>query len=210
MYCLLYGVAGALIGIGARVALPQHRRRGLGKDDVYAEVATDLLPVGIGGLVLAAAVAAMMSTASGALIAAATVARADVLPFVAGWFGKTVNTDDTDNPEHDVKADRMWVLGLGIVAIVIAIILKDVVAALTIAYDILVGGLLVAILGGLVWKRGTGVAAVASMAVGTVVTLGTMIILRSTARSAGRHLRQRADLLRPARPPRSSTSRCRC
>ena len=33
------------------------------------------------------------------------------------------------------------------------------VAALTIAYDILVGGLLVAILGGLVWKRGTGIAA---------------------------------------------------
>ena len=75
----------------------------------------------------------------------------------------------------------MWVLGLGIVAIVIAIITKDVVAALTIAYDILVGGLLVAILGGLVWKRGTGVAAAASMAVGTVITLGTMIILEINA-----------------------------
>ena len=130
---------------------------------------------------LAAAVAAMMSTASGALIAAATVARADVLPFVASWFGKTINTDDTDNPEHDVKANRMWVLGLGIVAIVIAIITKDVVAALTIAYDILVGGLLVAILGGLVWKRGTGVAAAASMAVGSVITLGTMIVLEINA-----------------------------
>ena len=54
-------------------------------------------------------------------------------------------------------------------------------AALTIAYDILVGGLLVAILGGLVWKRGTGAAAAASMAVGTVVTLGTMIILEINA-----------------------------
>ncbi len=69
----------------------------------------------------------------------------------------------------------------GIVAIVIAIITKDVVAALTIAYDILVGGLLVAILGGLVWKRGTGVAAAASMAVGSVITLGTMIVLEINA-----------------------------
>ena len=75
----------------------------------------------------------------------------------------------------------MWVLGLGVVAIVIAIITKDVVAALTIAYDILVGGLLVAILGGLVWKRGTGVAAAASMAVGSVITLGTMIVLEINA-----------------------------
>jgi len=181
VYCILYGAAGALIGLGARVALPQIDVATQGKDVVYAEVAQNLLPIGIGGLVLAAAVAAMMSTASGALIAAATVARADVLPFVASWFGKDINTDDSDNPEHDVKANRMWVLGLGVIAIVIAIITKDVVAALTIAYDILVGGLLVAILGGLVWKRGTGVAAAASMAVGSVVTLGTMIYLEINA-----------------------------
>src|SRR3546814_16023367 len=48
---------------------------------------------------------------------------------------------------------------LGIVVIVIAALLNDVVAALTIAYDILVGGLLVAILGGFVWKRATGTGA---------------------------------------------------
>ncbi|MEO5778264.1 sodium:solute symporter [Arthrobacter sp. PAMC25284] len=181
IYCILYGVAGALIGLGARVALPEIDVANLGKDVVYAEVATTLLPIGIGGLVLAAAVAAMMSTASGALIAAATVARADVVPFVAGWFGKTVDTNDSDNPEHDVKANRLWVMILGIVAIVLAIITKDVVAALTIAYDILVGGLLVAILGGLIWKRGTGIAAAASMAVGSVITLGTMIVLEINA-----------------------------
>jgi SSS family solute:Na+ symporter len=179
VYCILYGLAGALIGMAASVALSGIEIKA--KDDVYAEVATNLLPIGIGGLVLAAAVAAMMSTASGALIAAATVARADVLPFVAGWFGKTINTDDSDNPEHDVKANRYWVLGLGVLAIIIAISTKDVVAALTIAYDILVGGLLVAIIGGLVWKRGTGIAAAASMAVGSLVTLGTMIILEINA-----------------------------
>jgi SSS family solute:Na+ symporter len=171
IYCILYGAAGALIGLGARVALPDIDVAAAGKDVVYAEVAQNLLPIGIGGLVLAAAVAAMMSTASGALIAAATVARADVLPFVASWFGKTINTDDSDNPEHDVKANRMWVLGLGVAAILIAMVTQDVIVALTIAYDILVGGLLVAILGGLVWKRGTGIAAAWSMAVGSVVTL---------------------------------------
>ncbi|MGK3649817.1 sodium:solute symporter [Pseudarthrobacter enclensis] len=181
VYCILYGAAGALIGLGARVALPDIDVATEGKDVVYAEVAQNLLPIGIGGLVLAAAVAAMMSTASGALIAAATVARADVLPFVAGWFGKTIDTDDSDNPEHDVKANRLWVLGLGLAVILIAIVTNDVVAALTIAYDILVGGLLVAILGGLVWKRGTGAAAAASMAVGSVVTLGTMIFLEINA-----------------------------
>lgn len=177
IYCVLYGIAGAVIGMSARVALPGIDIENLGKDVVYAEVAMNLLPVVVGGIVLAAAVAAMMSTASGALIAAATVARNDVTPFVAGWFGKKVEVNTGRNPEHDVAANRYWVLGLGVVAIVLAIIVNDVVAALTIAYDILVGGLLVAILGGLVWKRGNGIGAALSMAAGTIVTLTTMIVL---------------------------------
>lgn len=181
IYCILYGVAGALIGMAARVALPDIDIAAGGKDAVYAEVASNLLPIGLGGLVLAAAVAAMMSTASGALIAAATVARADVLPFVASWFGKRVTTEDSANPEHDVRANRFWVLGLGVLAIVIAVLVKDVVSALTIAYDILVGGLLVAIIGGLVWKRGTGVAAAASMAVGAVVTIVLLVLFATGA-----------------------------
>ena len=59
--------------------------------------------------------------------------------------------------------------------VVIACLLQDVVAALTVAYDILVGGLLIPILGGLLWRRGTNVGAIAAMAVGTVATLATMI-----------------------------------
>jgi SSS family solute:Na+ symporter len=181
IYCILYGVAGALIGLAARVALPGIDVATLGKDVVYAEVATHILPIGIGGLVMAAAVAAMMSTASGALIAAATVARTDVVPFVASWFGRTVDSSDSQNPEHDVRGNRFWVLGLGVVAVLIAMATRDVVVALTIAYDILVGGLLVAILGGLVWKRGTGIAAAWSMAFGSVVTLALLILFATGA-----------------------------
>jgi len=181
IYCVLYGAAGALIGMAAKVALPDIAGAEANKDVVYAEVATQLLPVAVGGLVMAAAVAAMMSTASGALIAAATVARTDVTPFVASWFGKNIVVNSDENPEHDVRANRIWVLVLGLVTVTLAILVDDVVAALTIAYDILVGGLLVAIIGGLLWKRGNGIGATASMAVGTIVTLGTMIVLEIQA-----------------------------
>ncbi len=50
-----------------------------------------------------------------------------------------------------------------------------VVASLTVAYDILVGGLLVAILGGFVWKRANGTGAAISMLVGTLVTVAGMV-----------------------------------
>jgi SSS family solute:Na+ symporter len=147
VYCILYGVAGAVIGMAASVILPEIAA----KDDVYADVALKVLPVGLGGLVLAAAVAAMMSTASGALIAAATVARADVVPTVSAWLGRAPALSLKEDPDADVAANRRWVLGLGLVVI--------------------------ALLGGLMWRRGTGLGAGVSMAAGTLVTLGSMIVL---------------------------------
>lgn len=174
VYCMLYGVAGALIGTAAAAFMTGIEN----SDAVYAAVAQNILPVGLGGVVLAAGVAAMMSTASGALIASATVARADVVPLVASWFGRKPSEDYTkQNHESDVRGNRWFVLGLGIVVVLLAAVIEDVVTALTIAYDILVGGLLVAILGGLFWKRGTGYGAAASMAAGVVTTLVTMVIV---------------------------------
>lgn len=173
LYCVAYGVAGALIGMAASTFLPDVEA----KDDVYAQIAESILPVGISGLVLAAAVAAMMSTASGALIATATVARTDVRPLLLRMFGRRAKAGTDDDPGREVHADRRYVVVLGIVVIIIAALLNDVVGALTIAYDILVGGLLVPILGGFVWKRATGAGALVAMGVGTVVTLGTMAIV---------------------------------
>jgi SSS family solute:Na+ symporter len=168
IYCLLYGVAGALIGMAASTFLGDVKA----KDDVYAQIAETILPVGISGIVLAAAVAAMMSTASGALIATATVAKTDVKPLLLKMIGR--DSAEDENAEREVHSDRLYVVALGIVVIVIAALLNDVVAALTVAYDILVGGLLVPILGGFLWKRATGAGALWAMAAGTVVTLGTM------------------------------------
>ena len=89
-------------------------------------------------------------------------------------------TDKPDTPQHEadeVKNSRWYILGFGVVVIAIACVLGDVVAALTVAYDILVGGLLVAILGGMLWKRGTIVGALASIITGTVLTLGIMVVV---------------------------------
>lgn len=174
LYCIVYGVAGAVIGMAARTVTADIAAT----DDVFAWVAQNLLPVGVGGVALAAAVAAMMSTASGAIIAASTVMRTDILPILRGEATAAedgaVAEDAATETAAELASNRGWVLLLGAVVLGLAIVVPDVVAALTIAYDILVGGLFVAIVGGLVWKRGTGTAALWSMVVGTVGTLGTM------------------------------------
>jgi SSS family solute:Na+ symporter len=48
----------------------------------------------------------------------------------------------------------------------LACLMHDVIAALTIAYDFLVGGLLVPVIGAMLWRRGTTAGALASIAVG--------------------------------------------
>ncbi|MEU0244548.1 sodium:solute symporter [Streptomyces sp. NPDC006235] len=163
-YCLAYALAGAVIGTAAKVLYPK-----LGSaDDAFATIVKDELPVGVRGLVLAAALAAVMSTSSGALIACATVANNDIWSRLRGLG--TAPSGDHD----EVKGNRAFILLMGIAVIGTAIAIDDVVQALTVAYNLLVGGLLVPILGGLVWKRGTVYGALASVVVGGLAVIVLM------------------------------------
>ncbi|WP_328831288.1 sodium:solute symporter [Streptomyces sp. YS-B37] len=165
-YCLVYAVAGAVIGTAAKVLYPN-----LGSpDDAFATIVKDELPIGVRGLVLAAALAAVMSTSSGALIACATVANNDIWSRLRG-----AARDQGDEGGHDeVRGNRVFILVMGVGVIVTAIALNNVVEALTVAYNLLVGGLLVPILGGLLWKRGTAQGALASVIVGGLAVVGLM------------------------------------
>ena len=175
-YCFLYGLAGALIGMAAKVLLPDITAR----DQVYTQIVRHVLPEGLSGLVVAGALAAIMSTSSGALIATATVAKEDILRALRRRPREDEIPGAATNAAaqaEEVASSRKLVVGFGVVMAGIACALQDVIAALTIASDILVGGLLVAVIGGMVWKRATAFGALASIISGTVVTLGTMAIM---------------------------------
>ncbi|MFB7494042.1 sodium:solute symporter [Streptomyces sp. NPDC056161] len=202
-YCLVYALAGAVIGTAAKVLYPR-----LGSpDDAFATIVKDELPIGVRGLVLAAALAAVMSTSSGALIACATVANNDIWSRLRGVLrpqgvrGVRHQVDAHDghgthdahhghgghgtHDGHDaavpggdardeVTGNRAFILIMGVGVIATAIALNDVVEALTVAYNLLVGGLLVPVLGGLLWKRGTVQGALASVLVGGLAVIGLM------------------------------------
>ena len=65
---------------------------------------------------------------------------------------------------------------LGIAATVVACLTADVIAALTVAYDLLVGALFVPVLGAIMWRRGSGTAALASIAVGDSAVVGLLFV----------------------------------
>lgn len=159
-YCLLYAVAGALVGAGAKVLLPDLDT----PDNAFARLTAQVLPVGVSGIVLAAAMAAVMSTASAGLLASSTILAHDVYgPFLArGEYGR-------------VRVSRLATLLVGVATLIIAVIVNDVVGALTVAYNLLTGALFVPIIAGLFWRRATAVAALASIAVSSVVVIVLMI-----------------------------------
>ena len=163
LYCLAYGLVGALIGTAARVLVPNLPN----PDNAFARVAAEVLPAGVLGLVLAAALAAIMSTASAGLLASSTILANDVY---AGFFRR----GEGHAGAEEYNASRLATLLVGVVVLVIAVIVSDVVGALTVAYNLLVGALFVPILGALFWRRATGTGALASMLVGGVVVVGLM------------------------------------
>lgn len=161
LYCVLYGLAGALIGMAAKVLLPDLEN----VNNAFASVVEHSLPNGIRGLVIAAALAALMSTASAGLLAASTTITQDLLPLLRG--GRT-------SGNGDVHENRIATLLLGVVMLGIALVVSDVISALTVAYNLLVGGMLVPLIGAIYWKRATTAGAIASMTLGFLTVLGFM------------------------------------
>lgn len=172
-YCLLYALAGAAIGTAAKALYPDLARA----DNAFAVIVGDALPVGLKGLVLAAALAAVMSTSSGTLIACATVAHNDIWTRLRRRSAAaSQGPDASGRAEDEVRDNRAFVVLMGLAVIAISVAIDDVVGALTVAYNLLVGGLLVPILGGLLWKRGTAGGALAAMGAGGVTVVVTMMV----------------------------------
>jgi SSS family solute:Na+ symporter len=155
IYCIVYGLACALIGMAAHVLIPDLDN----VNNAFAAIVKLSLPDGIRGLVIAAALAAMMSTASAGLLAAATTITEDLLPKLRG--GK----------QSSLGINRLFTLLTGVVVLGIALVVNDVISALTLAYNLLVGGMLIPLIGAIFWKRATTAGAIASMGLGFATAL---------------------------------------
>ena len=189
-YCLVYAIAGAVIGTATKVLYPKLDS----PDAAFATIVGEALPIGVKGLVLAAALvgghvhllrrADRVRDGRQQRHLEAPAARCAAAP-PPRQPPRRRTTRPTTRCAATACSSSSWAPRSSSSSIV----LNDVVEALTVAYNLLVGGLLVPILGGLVWKRGTAAGALAAVAVGGVTVIG--------AHGVEGHPRQRADLLRP-------------
>lgn len=159
VYCVIWGVMGAVVGMSARVYLP-----GLDNPESAFVAAIDIvLPVGIKGLVIAAALAALMSTASSCMMATSTIAVYDLYATIVG------------NKKCTMVVDRLSTLIVGVIMLLAASMIGNVIAALTVAYNLLVASLLIPLLGAVFWKRASSTGAVVAIITSGVTVIALMM-----------------------------------
>ncbi len=166
---------GVLLGLFARVAADQGMFASLGfagPAGMDAEIGLPLLlrsilPVGLMGLMMSAYFSAIMSTADSCLMAASGNLQTDVL-------GKYFHTGKSD--QSILRTSQWLTLVVGILALILAGFMQNVLSLMLYSYAFMVSGLFVPVLGAILLKRPSSLAAFLAMIGGGGLTL-TLILL---------------------------------
>ena len=126
-----------LIGMGASALFPQ-----IPPEQALPVIITEVMPPFLGGVVLAALLGALMSSADTCLLSAGTILTVDII----GAFKPL-------SPAKTVSYSRWAMVIMGIAALSLALALKGVISALLFAYTIYTGGLIMPVLIGFYRER---------------------------------------------------------
>ena len=156
----VYAIVPALIGLIAYTCIDGYALAGAQKN-ALAEATIRFAPSIVAGLVLAAIVAATMSSASGNMIGTATMFTNDV--FVP-YINKGVKDD-----KKEVWISRVTMVVVGAVGLVVALVASNVISVMMGAFALRSAGPFAAFICGLFYKNVTKRAGFISIVLGTVV-----------------------------------------
>jgi SSS family solute:Na+ symporter len=167
-YIILYGAGAVLVGLclaatGARLENPS---------SAFATSIMNAVPVGLRGVVLAALIAAILSSANGAILGASSVIYSDI--FEA--FGKKEVSE-----KQKVLSLRILSAVIVVFVTIVSLWLKSIVGAIDIAYAYLSGCVFVPLMFALLFKRVSAKAGLFSMSAGFIAT--TVLMIRSGSTS---------------------------
>jgi len=127
-----------LIGMGASALFPE-----IAPEQALPMVIKEVFSPLLGGIVLAALLCAVMSSADTTLLSASTILMVDIV----GWFRPSVN-------QSKVIPHSRWVIVLlGICSLIVALALKGVISALLFAYTIYTCGVILPVIAGFFKNR---------------------------------------------------------
>lgn len=158
---VIVGFFPAVIGMGARGLSD------LGLDSAataFPWVVQNLMGPLLGGIILAAILAAIMSTADSLLTAATS-------HIVKDFWIETFKVDELKEEKKLLNISRYFTLILGALGLIIALIMPGIIDALIYSYTMYSAGVFIPVIGGIVWKRATRAGALSSLVIGSAVAL---------------------------------------
>jgi len=120
-----------IIGMGAKVLYPD-----ISSEQAFPTVIGELLPVGLSGLVLAALLAAIMSSADTCLLTTSTIFTEDIYKQIFPNVGE----------QKRLMISRLGIVIIGLVALLIALQLGGIISSLLLAYTIYTSGIVLPVL----------------------------------------------------------------
>lgn len=159
---------GIALGLFARVAFEQGMFTELGYAPGSAMdgelglplLLSNILPIGLMGLMMSAYFSAIMSTADSCLMAASGNLITDVL----GFFRP-------ENSKSPIRQSQLITLLIGVIAVGISTMMQSVLDLMLHSYAFMVSGLLIPVLGTLIYRKPSPIAALVAMILGGSTTL---------------------------------------
>jgi SSS family solute:Na+ symporter len=159
-FLVVISVFPAVVGMGARALSPGAMEAG----DALPWVLRELMNPVVGGLILAAILAAIMSTADSLLTSATSHVVKDI------WL-ETLHSGEAIDEKRLLALSRFVTVGVGVAALLIGLSLPGIVQTLIYSYTMYTAGVLVPVLGGVLWKGATRSGALAAIVAGSIVAL---------------------------------------
>lgn len=150
----------AIIGIGAKAYFPELTDGSLAVPNMVKEI----FPIGVGAVVLAALLAAIMSTADSLLTAGTS-------HFVKDFWVEIIHPGKEFDEKQMLRLSRISTLILGVIALIIALSVPMIIDALIYSYTMYTAGVFIPVIGGIVWKRATKEGALSALIVGALVAI---------------------------------------
>ena len=161
LYIFIYTVALIIIGICLVIVMP-----GLENPDLaFATATTTFTPVGVRGVIMAAALAAIMSTASSEIMGTATVAFNDLIR----------NAKPDISEKKGILITRIIAIIVGCLAIICALWIQSVLVALDVAYAFISGCIFIPLVFAFLLKKVSAKAGLLSL-LGSFVTVVIFLI----------------------------------
>lgn len=150
----------AIIGIGAKAYFPELTDGSLAVPTIVKE----LFPITIGAIVLAALLAAIMSSADSLLTAGTS-------HIIKDFWMEIIHPGKQFDEKRMLRLSRISTVVIGVLALFIALSIPIIIDALIFSYTMYTAGVFIPVIGGILWKGATKAGALSGLVAGALLAI---------------------------------------